>query len=174
MGFRAIGIVSVVFLLVMMPAAQTSAQSSSSGKVSTSFSVMYLRDTETGSDGIGLSLTIQKHNLADITFAGFFDYFMMQASMLAPRQIGALTAYWGFSVGYAQPMTGGAADPFSYWRDVPEGIMTGIQVKLAHTNIGRGFSLDLRASSMAEGLSPTKWLTDPDSLWLGAGLSYKF
>jgi hypothetical protein len=40
--------------------------------------------------------------------------------------------------------------------------------------LSTGLSLDLRLASMSHNINPLRWVTNPDMLFVGAGVSYGF
>jgi hypothetical protein len=127
----------------------------------------------------GVWLAISKHTqggLADISGAAFNHSIILQTSQLRPITSGSLPIYVGMTAAYSfannntsvQDGTLPAANP------APTGFMSGVQLVLAKVQPSSGLALDLRISSLSKGVNPIKWITNPDALCVGAGMSYSF
>ena len=135
-------------------------------KKSTSLSAFVTSERKSGATGFGAAWTQRGRETADLSFADLGDFRLYQFSKLAPKQVGPYSVDFGFTIAYA--------DPKEDLLDTPKDVLTGISVIYAKTELMMGMSLDLRVSSLSSEFNPLAWFTDPDVLWLGAGLSYTF
>ena len=125
----------------------------------------------------GFGLALSKHaqdGIADISGFAFNHSIILQSSQLRPITSGALPIYIGMTAAYSFANPSGQAGTLPDLNRTPEGFMSGIQVVLAKTQPSAGLALDLRVSSLSKGVNPVKWITNPDALCVGAGLSYSF
>ena len=133
---------------------------------SMSLSVFAAIDKKSDESGYGIAITKYGREVADLSLLDLGDFRLAQFSKLAPKQIGPWALNFGFAIAYADPKEGVVG--------APEKLLTGLSVILAKSEIALGLSFDLRASSLSKDFDPIAWFTDPDILWLGAGLSYSF
>jgi hypothetical protein len=131
-----------------------------------SLSAFAVTETKSDQSGYGIALTKYGREVADLAFVDLGDFRMAQFSKLAPKQVGPWALNFGFAIAYADPKEGVVG--------APDKLLTGLSVILAKSEIALGLSFDLRASSLSKDFDPIAWFTDPDVLWLGAGLSYSF
>lgn len=131
----------------------------------TVFAVIDNRNDETGF-GVALTKSAEEGSQTDITYIDFESYRLAQVTQLSPKQFGMFTTNLGFTIAYA--------DRDTDTTDSPDGILTGLSATLVEKDLAFGLSLDIRASSLSEGVDPISWVADPDILWFGAGLSYRF
>lgn len=132
----------------------------------TSVSVFAAMDKKSDNSGYGASYTKHGYQTTDLSYVDFGDFRMAQFSQLTPRQVGPFAANFGFTVGYADRKPDAL--------EGPDGMVSGISLVLAQTQLTQKVSLDIRASSLTKNFNPVDWFTDPDVLWAGAGLSMKF
>ncbi|MHB1000302.1 MAG: hypothetical protein ACYC27_13760 [Armatimonadota bacterium] len=132
----------------------------------TSLSVFAAIDTKSDDTGYGISFSMRDENVTDISYVHFDSVDLFQTARLTERQLFGFPAYIGISAAYANDRSDDT--------DAPNGLMTGLQVILNLAKPTSGISVDIRASSLSESINPIKWITDPDVLWAGAGISYTF
>lgn len=139
----------------------------------TSLSVFGAWDKVSEKPGLGVSLMKNDRGLTTLTAAAFSHSILLQSSQLRPLVGGVLPIYAGMTVGYSFATNDGSVQ-MPGEMEVANGFMTGLEVVFAKTQPSAGLSFDLRASSMTKSVNPIKWISDPDVLWFGAGLSYSF
>ena len=125
----------------------------------------------------GFGLALSKHTeggIADISGFAFNHSIILQSSQLRPITSGALPIYVGMTAAYSFANTSGQAGTLPDLNQAPTGFMSGLQVVFAKTQPSAGLSLDLRVSSLSKDINPVKWITNPDALCVGAGISYSF
>lgn len=131
-------------------------------------SVFAAVDRESHDSGFGVSLSQRQNGLSDMTYVDLDSFRLYQFSKLTPKQVGGYSVNFGFTLAYADPK-----DP-NPSPDTPSNFMSGISVVLAKSEMSSGLSLDLRGSSLSKDFDPIAWFSNPDVLWIGAGLSYSF
>jgi hypothetical protein len=130
----------------------------------TTVSLFAVEDMKANSTGFGLSMA-QQNGLSDLSYVNVKDYQLFQATKFAQTTVVGIPVYIGFSLGYCENTPGSG---------VAQGLMTGLQVMMSKSLGSSGLSLNVRASTMAADINPTKWFSGEDILWAGAGLSYTF
>ncbi|WP_319586067.1 hypothetical protein [uncultured Desulfobulbus sp.] len=176
-----------VTLTAVLAASQVSAQynytnSSSSDKKSTA-NIFLASDTKTNESGYGVSLTLKDDPTAAMTYVHFENFDVFQVSKSQSTHLGGFPVNVGVVLGYANnrvdntPVLGiegikplAAGDS----ADRPNGLLTGMEASVSLGKPTGGFSIDLRASSMSKNANPIKWISDPDLLWVGAGITLKY
>jgi hypothetical protein len=131
-------------------------------------SVFAATDRQSGESGFGASLMQNQRQPVDFSYVSLNSYRLYQISKLAPKRIGGFTLNFGFSAAYAVPVDD--LQPYG----TPENLYTGLTAVLAKTETSFGVAIDVRATSLAKDVNPIAWFSNPDILWLGAGLSYSF
>jgi len=154
----------ITFLIAFGSLAQWGSREEDNSRL-TVFAVIDNRNDETGF-GAALTKSTDDGGQTDITYIDFESYRLVQATQLSPRQFGMFTTNLGFTIAYANRNTDAT--------DSPDGILTGLSVTLAEKDLAFGLSLDIRASALSKGVDPISWVANPDILWFGAGLSYRF
>jgi hypothetical protein len=125
----------------------------------------------------GVGLAISKHTqggLTDISGAAFNHSIILQTGQLRPITSGAIPIYVGMTAAYSFANTSAQAGTLPAVNPAPTGFMSGVQLVLAKVQPSSGLALDLRISSLSKGVNPVKWITNPDALCVGAGMSYSF
>jgi hypothetical protein len=128
------------------------------------FGVADLREHNAGFGAAYDKVNSTNNTLADFTYTHLPGEQTLQLAQLYGVHLDGYPVYFGFAVGYAKAKSD---DPNAY-----EGVVTGLQAVLLQGQTHKGLSFDLRMATMTNGLSPIKWFTNPDTLWLGAGVSY--
>ena len=125
-------------------------------------------DKQSDKSGYGISLTQNSREPVDLSYVSLDTFRLYQFSQTSPKQFGAYKVNFGFAVAYADPVDEMPAP------DTPDNMYTGITAILGRTEMAYGIALDIRATSLSKDFDPIAWFSDPDILWLGAGLSYSF
>lgn len=123
-------------------------------------------DTKSSDSGYGLSLTLKDDPTSAVTYVHLDSFDIYQVTKSKPTQLAGYPVNMGISLGYANRRNNAA--------DVPNGLLTGLDVSVSLGKPKSNFSVDLRASSLARNVNPIKWVTNPDVLWLGAGVTFKY
>jgi len=163
---RSIHILAGVLLFVISPAAQADVAWDTGNTKHTNLSVFAAMDTKSDESGYGAALSIYDRGLTDLSYVDLGDFRVAQFAKLSPKQIGMYSAYFGFALAHADPKVEGL--------DAPDGMLSGLSLIMAETDLAFGLSVELRATSLSKDFDPIAWFTDPDVLWLGAGVSYTF
>lgn len=160
-----------IALTAIFAASQVSAQyaySNYSSQKSSTVSVFAATDTKSNDSGYGASLTLKSDPTATLTYVHFENFDVFQVSKSKPTQLAGYPVNVGVVLGYANNRSS------DLLIDRPNGLLSGLE---ASVNLGKpqgGFSVDLKASSLTESVNPIKWVTNPDLLWVGAGITIKY
>lgn len=169
MSFRKVlTLVPTLVLITIVAASAASAYNPykySSGNGSGTLAVFVAEDQKASKSGFGVSYTTKDNGLSDITYLDLSSYRMLQVAKLTNKNLSGYPVHYGFTFGYSSPKSGESAY---------RGITSGLQAVLASSTNKKGISIDLRVCSMSHDINPIKWVSDPDILWGGAGISYSF
>ena len=149
-------ILPVLWLFLLAGAAPAAGQSVSAFGVA---------DIETSSGGWGVSLITSRPEITDISYVSTGSYRLIQAAGLS-NALGVLPVSVGLAIGYVDPTADNP--PFS------RGFVSGLEVGMGIVKSSSGVSITLKATSLSTEFNPIKWVSDPDMLWIGAGLSFSF
>lgn len=133
-----------------------------------SISVFAVTDTQNAGGGFGASLTTNKGSqITDLSYVSAGSYKLVQTGAMSPNFLGgSLPIAGGVAVAYVNPSSGNA--------NFSSGFLTGFEVGLGTIKTDGGLSFTVKASALSTNLNPYVWITNPNILWLGAGVSYSF
>jgi hypothetical protein len=129
-----------------------------------SVSAFGVADIKTSSGGWGVSLTASGQGITDISYISTGSYRLIQTSGLSSA-LGILPISVGIAAGYVDP-----TEDTTFSR----GFVSGLEVGMGIIKSSTGPSITIKATSLSTEFNPIKWVTDPDMLWIGAGLSFSF
>ena len=170
-GFHIL-VLAILVVAAIAPAANAG-QPKRSGDTTLSVYGAYEKVSQEPGYGLALS-THAQGRITDISGVVFNHSIILQSSQLRPITSGALPIYIGMTAAYSFANASGQAGTLPGLNQPPTGFMSGLEVVLAKTQPSAGLSLDLRVSSLSKGVNPVKWISDPDALCVGAGISYSF
>ncbi len=133
-----------------------------------SLSVFMAVDKQSDESGYGVSLTQNGTQPIELSYVSLDTFRLYQFSQTTPKQFSGFKVNFGFAAAYADPIENVPDE------GTPENLYTGLTLSLARTEMAYGLALDVRATSLSKDFDPIAWFSDPDILWLGAGLSYAF
>ena len=166
-----------VALTAIFAASQVSAQyaySNYSSQKNSTVSVFAATDTKSNDSGYGVSLTLKSDPTAALTYVHFENFDVFQVSKSKPTQLAGYPVNVGVVLGYANSRVKEDFTPYGPYIERPDGLLSGLEASVSLGKPQGGFSVDLKASSLTESVNPIKWLTNPDLLWLGAGVTFKY
>lgn len=161
-------------LTAIFAASQVSAQyvySNNNTQKNSTASLFVATDTKSDESGYGVSLTMKNDPTAALTYVHFEHFDVFQVSKSKSSQIGGYPVNIGLLIGYANNrVSNNILDTTSR----PDGLLSGMEASVSLGKPSSSYSIELRASSLTENVDPIKWFSDPDLLWVGAGISFKY